>query len=56
MAHLSSIKANSHAGRATAMSWTEGYDGQTHYGEVAKALMPAFFILATVVALMLAIL
>ena len=49
------IKALEHAGR-TAMVWTEGYDGQTHYADVLKALAPAFFILATIVGLMLAIL
>lgn len=49
------IKALEHAGR-TAMVWTEGYDGQTHYGDVVKALAPAFFILVTAAGLMLAIL
>jgi hypothetical protein len=37
-------------------AWVEGYDGQTHYGDVFKALTPAFFILAAATALMLAIL
>lgn len=49
------IKALENAGR-TAMVWTEGYDGQTHYGDVFKALGPAFCILATAAVLMLAIL
>jgi hypothetical protein len=48
------IKALEDAGR-TATVWTEGYDGQTHYGDVLKALAPAMFILATAAALMLAI-
>ena len=49
------IKALEHAGRSS-MSWTEGYDGQSHYAEVFKALAPAFFILVTAAALMLALL
>lgn len=42
--------------RPTAQVWTQGYDGETHYGDVFKALTPAFFILATAAALMLALL
>ncbi|UJW87112.1 hypothetical protein [Devosia sp. SL43] len=49
------IKALEHAGR-TAMVWTEGYDGETHYASVLKALAPALLILATAAGLMLAIL
>jgi hypothetical protein len=49
------IKALEHAGR-TAMVWTEGYDGETHYSDVLKALAPAMFILVAATALMLAIL
>lgn len=50
------IKALEDAGR-TAMAWTpEGYDGQTHYADVARALAPALFILIAAAALMLAIL
>lgn len=49
------IKALEDAGRST-MVWTEGYDGETHYGDVAKALLPAMFILATATALLLALL
>ena len=49
------FKALDQAGR-TAMVWTDGYDGQTHYGDVLKALTPAFFILAAAAGLMLAIL
>lgn len=48
------IKALESAGRSPAI-WTEGYDGQTHYGDVLKALAPALFILAAATALMLAI-
>lgn len=49
-------KTLEHTRRSTAQVWTEGYDGQTHYGDVFKALTPAFFILATAAALMLALL
>ena len=38
------------------MVWTQGYDGQTHYADVLKALAPAFVILAAVAALLVAIL
>jgi hypothetical protein len=48
------IKALENASRAAV--WTEGYDGETHYAEVLKALTPALFILAAAVGLMLAIL
>lgn len=48
------IKALENAGRTTAV-WTEGYDGETHYGDVFRALTPAVLILATAVGLMLAI-
>jgi hypothetical protein len=47
------IKALEHAGRSTAV-WTEGYDGQTHYSGVLKALVPALLILTAASALMLA--
>ena len=49
------IKALENAGR-TAMVWTEGHDGETHYSNVLRALAPAFFILVTAAGLMLAIL
>lgn len=49
------IKALEHAGRS-AMVWTEGYDGETHYAAVLKALAPALFILAAAAGLMVAIL
>ena len=54
MTHME-IKALEDAGRSS-MVWTEGYDGQTHYADIFKALAPALFILATAAALMLAIL
>ena len=38
------------------MVWTEGYDGQTHYGDVLKASAPALLIIAAITGLMLAIL
>jgi hypothetical protein len=41
--------------RRSSLAWTEGYDGQTHYGAVLGALAPAFFILAIAAALMVAI-
>jgi hypothetical protein len=54
MTHIEA-KALENAARSSAV-WTEAYDGQTHYGEVARALAPALFILAAATALMLAIL
>ena len=54
MTHMD-IKALENTGR-TAMVWTEGYDGETHYANVLRALAPAFFILATAAVLMLAVL
>jgi hypothetical protein len=53
MTHME-IKALEAAGRTTT-AWTEGYDGETHYADVLKALAPALFILTTAAALMLAI-
>ena len=50
------IKALEDAGRMS-MAWSaEGYDGQTHYLDVLKALTPAFLILTAAAGLMLAIL
>lgn len=49
------IKALENAGRHTSV-WTEGYDGQTHYADVFKALAPAVLILAIAAALLVAIL
>ena len=53
MTHME-IKALEDAGR-TSMVWSEGYDGQTHYGDVIKALAPALLILTATVALLLAL-
>ena len=49
------LKALESAGRS-ATAWAEGYDGGTHYLDVARALVPAFAILAAAVILMLVIL
>jgi hypothetical protein len=49
------IKALENAGRSTQV-WVEGYDGETHYSDVFRALAPALFILATAAGLMLALL
>jgi len=55
MTHME-IKALEDAGR-TSMVWsTEGYDGETHYADVFRALAPALFILAAAAVLMLVIL
>lgn len=54
MTHME-LKALENAGR-TPLVWTEGYDGESHYADVFKALAPAFFILVTAAALMLALL
>ncbi|HEY0033071.1 MAG TPA: hypothetical protein VGB81_07380 [Devosia sp.] len=54
MTHME-IKALENAGR-TSMVWSQGYDGESHYGDVLKALAPAFFILVTAAVLMLALL
>ena len=55
MTHLE-VKAIEDAGRG-AMVWsTDGYDGQTHYADVLRALAPALFILIVAAALMLFIL
>lgn len=52
---INSVQTSSDHARNPA--WTiEGYDGETHYSDVLKALSPAFFILAAAAALMLAIL
>ena len=49
------IKALENASRS-ATAWTEGYDGQTHYADVLRALAPATVILAMAAALLVAIL
>ena len=54
MTHIE-IKALEDAGRSS-MLLTEGYDGQTHYADVFRALAPAMFILAAATALLVALL
>lgn len=49
-------KAIESAGRGSMVWSTDGYDGQTHYAEVLRALAPALFILIVAAALMLFIL
>lgn len=52
MTHLE-FKALENTNRS-ALAWsTEGYDGETHYAAVLKALAPALFILAAITGLML---
>ena len=55
MTHME-IKAIEDAARSSMVWSTEGYDGQTHYGDVFRALTPALLILAAATALMLALL
>ncbi|SEQ07946.1 hypothetical protein SAMN05428969_1862 [Devosia sp. YR412] len=54
MTHME-IKALENAARHT-MVWTEGYDGETHYAGVLKALAPALLILTIAAGLLVAIL
>jgi VIT1/CCC1 family predicted Fe2+/Mn2+ transporter len=54
MTHME-IKALEDASRSST-AWAEGYDGQTHYAGVLRALAPALLILATAAGLMLALL
>ena len=50
------IRALENTSRAN-MAWSaESYDGQTHYGDVFKALTPAFIILLVATGLLLALL
>ncbi len=50
------ISAIEHAGRTSMGAWIpEGYDGQTHYGYVLKAMTPALGILVIAAAVLLAI-
>lgn len=51
----SNIKALGNSGRTNAV-WTEGYDGETHYADVLRALTPAAFILIVAATLLLAVL
>ena len=49
------IVAIENAGR-TAMAWSpEGYDGQTHFGSLTAALLPALFTLGVACLVMLSI-
>lgn len=49
------IKALENAGRTSSV-WVEGYDGETHYDNVLKALAPALMILAAAALFMLVVL
>lgn len=50
------ISTLEHAGRS-AMAWSpEGYDGETHYGYVLRALTPAIGILAIAATLLFIVL
>ena len=50
------VKALENAGR-TSMAWSpEGYDGETHYSYVLKAMTPAIGILAIAATLLFAVL
>ena len=54
---MTNVETKAVQARRTATAWSiDGYDGQTHYGDVLKALAPAFFILSAVAALMVTIL
>ena len=49
------VRALEHAGRTTMWS-VEGYDGETHYGYVLRAIAPAIGILAIAATLLFAVL
>lgn len=49
---IKALESGSHA----AVVWTEGYDGQTHYADVLKALTPALVILTITAGLLVALL
>jgi hypothetical protein len=51
MTHMD-LKARDHTSGITSPGWIEGYDGKTHYASVLMALVPAAFILAGAVALL----
>lgn len=53
MTHME-IKALRNSARTAV--WTQSYDGQTHYGDVFKALAPALFILTAATVMLLALL
>ena len=48
------IRALENAGRSTMVWSTEAYGGSTHFGEIARALLPATLILAAAAALLVA--
>ena len=50
------IRALEHAGRSSAVWSNDVYDNAPHFGDVAKALLPAAFILMTATALLVALL
>ena len=50
------IRAFENAGRSATVWSGESFDGTTHYGDVARALIPASLILAIATALLLALL
>ena len=50
------IRAFENAGRTTVVWSGESYDGTTHFGDVAKALIPASLILAIATGLLIALL
>lgn len=50
------IKAIEDAGRSTMVWSATSYDGANHFGDIARALVPAMFILATATVLLLALL
>ena len=50
------IRALEHAGRSTAVWSHDVYDSAPHFGDVARALLPAAFILMTAAALLVALL
>lgn len=52
MTHMD-LKALDHTSGITSPGWIEGYDGKTHYASVLMALVPAAFILAGAVALLM---
>jgi hypothetical protein len=51
MTHMD-LKAFEQTSSNTSLGWIEGYDGKTHYANVLMALVPAAFILAGAVALL----
>lgn len=50
------IRAIEHAGRSTMVWASDVYDDSAHFGDVARALLPAALILAAATTLLLALL